>query len=203
MALQVVIPLIVLWLGLVYFFHRHRIWLLFYLVGSVGLAFILIFAGRELMVERGLEVVVANAVHWVCNWAGIPTKLFQAAPGALLIMVIGQDIGWTIVQITIECSGLLETAAMLGMVLMYPGWRLRKRLLLAVAGAVAIFIANIIRLFIIVEVLHYVGKDSIFIAHTIAGRAIFFVIVVLIYWYVITRPTLKDVRRKLHEDMAA
>jgi exosortase family protein XrtG len=203
MALQVVIPLIVVWLGMVYFFHRYRIWLLFYLVGSVGLAFILIFVGRELMLERGLEVVVANLVHWVCNWAGIPTRMFQAAPGALLIMVVGQDIGWTIVQITIECSGLLETAAMLGMVLMYPGWPMRKRMLLAVTGSVAIFIANIIRLFIIIEVLHYVGKDSIFIAHTIAGRAIFFVIVVLIYWYVITRPTLKDVRRKLHENLTA
>lgn len=202
MALQVIIPLIIVWLGLVYFFHRYRIWLLFYLVGSVGLAFILIFVGRELLVEKALEVVVASVLHQICGLVNIPTELFQASPGSLLIMVIGQDIGWTIVQITIECSGLLETSAMLGMVLMYPGWPMRKRVILSVTGAAAIFVANIIRLFIIVEVLHHMGKSSIFISHTIAGRAIFFVIVVGIYWFVITRPTLKDVRRKLQEEPA-
>ena len=80
---------------------------------------------------------------------------------------------------------------------------LRELQRLAAAGTAAIFIANIIRMFIVIEVLHYWGKNSIFIAHTIIGRAIFFIIVILIYWYVITRPTLKDVRKKLKDDIAA
>jgi exosortase/archaeosortase family protein len=96
----------------------------------------------------------------------------------------------------------LEIAAMMGMVLMFPGWTLRKRALLAVIGAVTIFLANCARLFMIIIVLHNMGKDSLFISHTIIGRALFFLIVVFIYWYIITRPMLKDVRNKLHKDLA-
>lgn len=198
-----VVIIILIWLAAVIFFSHYRIWILYYLVGSVGLAFIIIFVGRMLFLETGLENVVTLTVHNVCNWVGVPTRIFQTSPGSLLVMVIGQDIGWTVLQITIECSGLLEIGVMLGMVLFYPGWSLRKRAILAGVGALATFIANIIRLFFIVEILHYVGKNSIFISHTIAGRAIFFFIVVAIYWFVLTRPMLKDVREKLEREAAA
>jgi len=87
------------------------------------------------------------------------------------------------------------------MLLMFPGWSLGKRVALTTIGIVTIFFANIVRLFMIVEVLHNMGKDSLFISHTIIGRALFFLIVVGIYWYIITRPMLKDVRNKLHKDL--
>jgi exosortase family protein XrtG len=198
-----IVALVLVWLVTVIFFGHYRIWILFYLVGSVGLAFILIFLGRMLYLETGLENVVTLAVHNVCNWVGVPTRIFQASPGSLLVMVIGQDIGWTVLQVTIECSGLLEISVMLGMVLFYPGLSLRKRAILAAIGSAATFVANIIRLFFIVEILHYAGKNSIFISHTIAGRAIFFFIVVAIYWFVLTRPMLKDVRNRLEKAAAA
>ena len=203
MSMAVVIPIIALWLAAIIFFSHYRIWILYYLVGSVGLAFIIIFIGRMLFLENSLENVVTYCVHDVCNWVGVPTRIFQASPGSLLVLVIGQDVGWTVLQITIECSGLLEIGVMLGMVLFYPGWSLKKRVILAGVGAIATFIANIIRLFFIVEILHYAGKNSIFISHTIAGRAIFFFIVIAIYWYVLTRPMLKDVRAKLEREAAA
>ena len=201
MALGIVIPLIIVWAVAVYFFYKNRIWLFYYLLGSVGLAFIIIFVGRMVSLEMFLEVTVANTVHQACNLVGIPTRLFQASPGSLLIMVIGQDVGWTVVQVTIECSGLLEIAAMMGMMLMYPGWSLGKRAVLTAIGTVTIYIANILRLFMIVEVLHTMGKGSLFISHTIVGRALFFIIVVFIYWYIITRPMLNDVRKKLKKEL--
>ena len=202
MELSVIVSLAAVWLLVVYFFYRNRIWLLYYLVGAIGLAFIIIFVGRAFFLEAAMEQVVAQTVHQICNLAGIPTKIFESAPGALLVMVIAQDIGWTVIQIGIECSGLLETSAMLGMVLLYPGWAWGKRLVLTAIGVITIYFANIIRLFFIVEILHHGGKDTIFISHTIAGRAIFFIIVVGIYWFVITRPTLSTIRNKLHKEMA-
>jgi exosortase family protein XrtG len=203
LELAAVIPIGIIWLAAVVFFYWHRIWLLYYLVGSIGLAFIIIFVGRELFLESAMENAVAVSVHQMCNLFGIPTKIFQAAPGALLVMVITQEVGWTVVQITIECSGLLETGALAGMVLLYPGWSWRKRTILTIGGVVAIFAANIIRLLFIVDILHYTGKDSIFISHTIAGRAIFFIIVVGIYWWVLTRPTLNDIGNRLRKELSA
>lgn len=197
----VVIALAIVWLVAVVFFRLNRIWLFYYLAGSVGLAFIVIFLGRALFLETAMEEASARAVHAVSSLAGVPTRIFQASPGSLLVMIIAQEVGWTVVQITIECSGLLEIAVISGIVLFYPGWSLGKRLYLTAIGTAVTFIANIVRLFFIIELLHHFGKGSIFLSHTIGGRAIFFVMVVGIYWFVLTRPTLRDVRRKLAGEM--
>ena len=49
----------------------------------------------------------------------------------------------------------------------------------------------------IVLTLHEWGKDSLFLAHTLVGRVIFFLIVVGIYWAVLTGPTLTQIRSGL------
>ena len=38
-----------LWLGLVLFFHHYRVWLFYYTIAAVGLAFLLILGGTRLI----------------------------------------------------------------------------------------------------------------------------------------------------------
>lgn len=198
--------LISLWLLAVLFFRANRIWLPYYLLGSVGLAFVIIFVGRATPVEELMEIGVAYATYGVANALQVDAQVFQAAPGALMLFVVGQvvghDRGWTMVQVTIECSSLLETGVIAGMVGFYPAWPMGKRLALVLAGVVATFAANIVRLTVIIGALHWFGKDSLFLSHTVIGRWVFFVLVVAIFWYIITRPTLGTVRCKLERELA-
>ena len=191
------------WALVVLFFRVNRIWLPFYIVGSVGLAFVLIFVGRATPIEPWLQQGVAAGVHAVSAIVHIPTQIFRAAPGAVLVLVISQDIGWTMLQVTVESSGLLESGVIAGMLLFYPGWSLRRRISLTIGALVATYVANIVRLMVIVVTLHYVGKNSLLFSHTIIGRAVFFVLVITIYWFLMTRPTLRSVRGKLDEEMWA
>ncbi len=198
--------LITLWVLLVFFFRVNRIWLPYYLIGSVGLAFIVIFVGRATAIQGLLETGVAFSTFQVSNLLGVPAEVFRAAPGSLMIFVVGQavghDNGWTMVRVTIECSSLLETGVLSGMVGFYPGWSMRKRAVLLTLGIIATYAANIIRLTVIIGTLHWFGKDSLFIAHTIVGRAVFFILIVAIFWFVITAPTMRSVAKKLRTDMA-
>jgi hypothetical protein len=41
------------------------------------------------------------------------------------------------------------------------------------------------------------------VSHTIIGRAVFFIAVIAIYWYLLTRPTLGVVRKKLDQELVA
>lgn len=189
------------WLGAVVFFRANRIWLPYYILAAVGLAFALIFVGRATIVEPVLQTMVARSVHYVSIALQVPTRSFEAAPGAILVLVVSQEIGWTMLQVTVESSGLLESAVLTGMIMFYPGWSLRKRLLLVGAGLVATFAANVLRMMTIVLALHYMGKDSLFLSHTIVGRAVFFATVVVVYWVIITRPTLRTIRRKLDREL--
>lgn len=198
--------LITLWVLLVFFFRVNRIWLPYYLIASVGLAFIVIFVGRATAIQGLMETGVAYSTYQVSNLIGVPAEVFSAAPGSLMIFVVGQvvgqDNGWTMVRVTIECSSLLETGVLSGMVGFYPGWSMRKRAMLLAIGIIATYAANIIRLTVIIGTLHWFGKDSLFIAHTIVGRAVFFVLIIAIFWFVITAPTMRSVAKKLQKDMA-
>lgn len=190
-----------LWLLAVLFFRLNRIWLPYYVIGSVGLAFLSIYIGRNTPIEPALQTAVANGVHVVAQLTGIPTSTFNSAPGALLVLVISQDIGWTMLQVTVESSGLLESGIVLGMLMFYPAWSIRKRALFVTVALLLTYAANIIRLMVIVGTLHFAGKDSLLVSHTIIGRAVFFIAVIAIYWFLLTRPTLGTVRQKLNDQM--
>ena len=190
-----------IWLLAVAFFRLNRIWLPYYIIGSVGLAFLFIYIGRNTPIEPALQTAVAQGVHFVAQIVNIPTDTFDSSPGALLVLVISQDIGWTMLQVTVESSGLLESGVVFGMLMFYPAWSVRRRLSYVIIALLLTYAANIVRLLVIVATLHLLGKDSLLISHTIIGRAVFFVGVILIYWYFLTRPTLKSVRKKLDEEM--
>ncbi len=193
------------WGAVVLFFRRHRIWLLYYITGSVGLALLLIFAGvRVLPLAAGMEFATAYAGHALSNLVGIPTYLFRAAPNNIFVWVVEQTPGWTVVRVDLECSGMLELAAWIGLLLFYPNWRLTKRLGLIVLGAVGIFGANLVRVVAIIAILHWFGKQSIVIAHTFIGRLLFFGLVMLgMYWYVFSRLTIHSLADRIAARMRA
>ncbi|MCH7733796.1 MAG: archaeosortase/exosortase family protein [Chloroflexi bacterium] len=189
------------WLMAVLFFRVNRIWLPYYVIGAVGLALAIIFIGRATFVESSLQQVVAAGVHAISGLTPVPTRIFQSAPGAIMVLVVDQSVGWTMLQITVESSGLLETGVISGMLMFYPGWSLRRRVSYSIIAILATYVANIIRLMVIVIVIHYGGKDTLLVSHTILGRAVFFIGVVLIYWYLLSRPTLRTIARKLDAEM--
>ena len=201
--MEYLIPaLIVLWLAAVIFFRINRIWVLYYLVGSVGLALVLIYVTTTVLnIDYDMERLVAMSTHQVAGMMGIVTEVFSAAPGSLLVLIVAQEKGWTVIEVTIECSSILESSVLIGMLMFYPGWSLFKKAYLGLIGLMATYAANIIRLIMIVSVLSKMGKDSLFMTHTILGRLLFFILSVITYWIILTRPTLKDVHRKLRQEL--
>jgi exosortase family protein XrtG len=192
-----------LWAALTYFFYRNRIWLLYYVVGAVGLALLLIWSGRTVFpLELWLKQSAAYAVHFIAQWFGIETRIFESAPGTILVLVIPQSQGWTLVEIGVECSGLLEEAVLIGLASFYPGWGLPRRLGWLSLGIAATYLGNLLRILFIVMTLHFLGKDTLFLAHTLVGRVFFFFIVIAIYWAVFTQPTLRQLRATLQARLA-
>lgn len=191
------------WGALTYFFYRNRIWLVYYVVGAVGLALLVIWGGRGVFpLELWLKESAANAVHLIATGMGIETRIFSGAPGSILVLVIPQSQGWTLVEIGVECSGLLEEAVLIGLVSFYPGWSRRQRAGWLAVGAAATYVGNLARVLFIVVTLHYLGKDTLFLAHTLVGRVFFFLIVVAIYWVIFTQPTLRQIRAALQARLA-
>lgn len=191
---------LILWILGILFFRRFRIWLLYYLFGTVGMAYLLVAIANQLNLEMVVAHSVALVVHDILNTVAIPTEIFQNAPGILLVLVITQNVGWTVLQIGVESSGILEICVLVSLVTFYPLWTWRKKVVLALVGGAFTWLANVARMLVIALMLHFFGKEVLVLAHTFIGKAFFFLATILIYWFLITVNSLTDIRRKINKE---
>jgi exosortase family protein XrtG len=195
-SLWLLAPLFVLWVAGVAFLRRHRVWIAFYLLATVGLVYWVVVAGQTFGLELRLAQSVAWAVSGIANAVGVPTRIFEGAPGVLLVLVVAQEVGWTVLQVGVESSGLLEISVLAALLLFYPGWSRARRLQTTLLGSAGIWLANILRMLVIVVMLNRLGKDALVLAHNYAGKALFFVLAIAIFWFLITRTTVRDLGRR-------
>jgi exosortase family protein XrtG len=173
--------------------RKARRGLLSYLWSAFGLAAILVFAGQI----GGWNIPFGAAQAWVVRLAGnlLGANLQQVgADGAL---VVPDPTGWSILQIGIECSALIEMAIFAGLILFYPRIPSGERFRRLFFGSMATIGINLIRLAIIVAVVMWIGKPAISWAHALIGRLVFFAGILLVYWRMLTVPTLAIVRREM------
>jgi exosortase family protein XrtG len=198
MSLWFLIVLFLVWIACIFFLRRYRVWILYYLVGTVGLSFFLVYTITKLHAfEPMLAHSVALSVHDLLGMAGIPTEIFENAPGVLLVLVVTQNVGWTVLQIGVESSGLLEICVLISLVAFYPLWKLPRKILLCLFGIAFTWLANVLRMVLIALLLHYFGKSVLVLAHTFLGKALFFLFTIAIYWFLVSSTTLKEIRKGL------
>jgi exosortase family protein XrtG len=182
---------IVFLVGLV-LLRKSRKGLVAYLWGAFGLAGIVIFAGQ------------------LGNW-NVPLGAFQAqilAQASALVggglrtvadggLVVPDPTGWSILQVGIECSALIEISIFAGLILFYPRLPAGQRMLRLAIGVLAILGINLLRLGIIAAMISVFGKPAVPWAHAVVGRLVFFAGILYLYWRMLTLPTLDAIRREM------
>ncbi|MGE5380931.1 MAG: exosortase family protein XrtG [Methylocystaceae bacterium] len=189
----------IIWLLITFFFYRSRIWVFYYIWGAVGFTIMAILLLRSSPVEYAIESVTGLVLHYVLALINIPTYLFDNAPGIVLVMMKLEN-AWTCINIDIECSGILEACVLLGLLLFYPLLTIKEKLIYSVGGLLGLFAVNLIRLLVIVVNIDTFGRDAMYISHTLVGRLVFFLLVIVLYWYIFTRVTLKRLRKRYNDE---
>jgi exosortase family protein XrtG len=177
--------------GLVLLRKAHK-GLIAYLWGAFGLATILIFAGQIGNWNNLLGAFQAGILVLLSGLVG--GGLRTVAGGGL---VVPDPTGWSILQIGIECSALIEISIFVSLMLFYPRLPAAERLLRIAIGVLATIAINLLRLGIIAVMVSTLGKPAIPWAHAVVGRLVFFVGILFLYWRMLTLPTLSIVRREL------
>ncbi|RME45567.1 MAG: hypothetical protein D6791_10420 [Chloroflexi bacterium] len=186
------------WLAAVAFLRAYRVWLPYYVLGVAGFAYWLALSVHAIpSAELLLTHSVAFVVHVTSNAVGLPTRMFEGAPGTLLVLIVTQDVGWTVLRVGVESSALLEMSVLVSLLLFYPGWSHRWRVQAIALGLLATWIGNVVRMLVVVAALHWLGKNALLLAHTVVSKVFFFGLTIGIYWYLLTLPTLRDVRHLL------
>lgn len=170
------------WLWLLRVMTKAELHFWRFLTGSAGLFLLLFF-----LIQPVLTVPLSRCVAAIAGVFGNLTGTFSPyfRYGVLFIETME---GAMTLQIDFECSGIVEIMAYLSLLAFFRVYTRNERVILAILGTIGIILANVIRIIVICEMIHFGGTGLYYIAHSLVGRLVFYTLSVLLYFYVFTKP---------------
>ncbi|AKP64987.1 hypothetical protein FC99_GL001345 [Levilactobacillus koreensis JCM 16448] len=168
------------WLYAISVLKRARLSAYYFIVGSVGLFFILISLGNPYWVWFLTHTVIngVSGLGDLTHWCRVFAKYG--------IVYIGNGMNPITMSIDYECSGIIETTAFASLLAFYPTYGRPEKVFYLVMGALWIYLSNVIRLMIVVVIVYFGGAEWFFMAHTLLGRIIFSLLIIMLYYNVFT-----------------
>ncbi|AVK61157.1 exosortase family protein XrtG [Lactobacillus sp. CBA3605] len=170
----------VVWLYVLSVLQRARLSAFFFIVGSAGLFFILSALSRPYWVWLFTHAVIhgVNGFALVTHWCNV---MFKSG-----LVYINNGHNPVIMSIDYECSGIIETCAFVALVVFFPMYQRKEKVFYALFGVVYIYLINVLRLIVVITIVHFGGGDTFFLAHSVIGRLVFYVLVIALYYNVFT-----------------
>lgn len=183
------IVLLVLWIYILFVTNRAKLNFWNYIIGAGGLFIIMMFTIRSVLTEP-----LARGVAAIAGLFGSLTGTFSPY-FRYGILFVDSVAGSITLQIDFECSGIVEIMAFLSLLVFFKVYSKAERIIVGIIGVMYIMLANALRIIIICEMIHFMGSDVYYMAHTIIGRLVFYTLSVFLYFYVFTKPQI--VRMKI------
>jgi exosortase family protein XrtG len=154
----------------------------YFLFGSVGT-----FIFMLVWLEPVLTVPLTDGVAVIAGFLGDATKFYKSyfEYGVLFINSRNYNIS---LYIDYECSGIIEIMAFSSMLWFFSVYHVYEKVIVNILGFLWIFMANVLRIFVICTLIYFFGNDIFYFAHTIFGRIIFYGLSIALYFHVFTRP---------------
>ena len=153
-----------------------------YLLGSCGIFLILL-----ILVRPWIVLPLARLIAAIAGIFGKVTGFYQAYYRYGVIFIESLN-GAITVNIDLECSGFIEISAFISLLSFYGIYNIPERIYIGVVGTLYTMLTNALRIAVICTMIHFLGTDYYYVAHTIVGRIVFYVLQVILYFFIFTRP---------------
>lgn len=173
---------VAVWLYVLHALNRAELHFWRFLVGSIGLFIVLMMLVRPWATQP-----LAQAVAAIAGLPGWLTGTFESY-FTYAVVFVDSAAGAMTLKIDFECSGIVEIMAFVSLLAFFRVYTRAERLMVAVAGSLFIVVANALRIILIAELIHFGGPDMYYLAHSLFGRLFFYVLTVILYFYVFTKP---------------
>lgn len=177
-----IILIIAVWLYALFVLRRAKLDFWKYMCGSMGLFVIMLVALRNV-----LTMPLAQAVAAIAGLFGNITNTFTAYLKYGIIFIFTSTGSMTL-QIDMECSGIIEIMAFISLLVFFRVYTPYERVIVGILGTAYIMLCNAVRITMICEAVHFFGTDAYHIMHSFVGRIFFYVLTVVLYFYVFTKP---------------
>lgn len=176
------ICLVVVWLYFLHAFSEAELYAWRFLWGSMGL-----FVMAMLFIQPYLTQPLSQCVTALAGILGELTGAFEAY-FKYGIIFIHTNVGAMTLQIDFECSGIIEIMAFGSLLAFFRVYKPSEKLMIAIGGFAYIMICNAIRIAMICLAVHVFGTQAYYVMHTFVGRIFFYILSVIMYFYVFTKP---------------
>ena len=173
---------IALWIWLLRVLRKAGLRFWRYLLGSCGI-FILVM----IFVRPWLVLPLARLVAALAGIFGKVTGFYQAYYRYGVIFIESVK-GAITINIDLECSGIIEITAFISLLAFYAIYNVPERIYVGIIGTLYTLLTNAFRVAVICTMIHFLGTDYYYVAHTIVGRLVFYVLQVILYFFVFTKP---------------
>ena len=153
-----------------------------YLLGSCGIFLILL-----ILVRPWIVLPLARLIAAIAGIFGKVTGFYQAYYRYGVIFIESLN-GAITVNIDLECSGFIEISAFISLLSFYGIYNIPERIYIGVVGTLYTMLTNALRIAVICTMIHFLGTDYYYVAHTIVGRIVFYVLQVILYFFIFTKP---------------
>ena len=179
---------IALWIWLLHVLKKAGLRFWRYLLGACGLFLIFMIIIRPWAV-----LPLARLVAAIAGIFGKVTGFYQAYFRYGVIFIESFN-GAITVNIDMECSGIIEIAAFVSLLTFYQIYNVPERIYVGIIGTLYTLLSNALRISVICTMIHFLGTDYYYLAHTVVGRIIFYVLQVILYFFVFTKPHVLKMR---------
>ena len=180
--------LFVVWIYFLTVFKRKKLEFFYFILGSVGMFMFAFIVFRNIMTD-----VLTTLTCYLTGVIGNALGFFKAYTAHAILFIENMD-GPISLYVDFECGGVIEILVFISLIAFFSVYKLREKILISLVGIVWIIAANIIRLFSICLIINQFGNESYYIAHTIVGRLIFYMLSIILYFYVFTRAQIRRQR---------
>ncbi|WP_338232210.1 exosortase family protein XrtG [Companilactobacillus muriivasis] len=171
---------IIIWIYMLSVLKRAKLTAFSFIIGSVGFFFILMAMSTPYWIWFFTHAVI-NGVSWL----GDLTKMSQSYPKYGLVYIVN-NLSPVTMQIDYECSGIIETMAYISLLAFYPTYSRKEKVFYLLLGMLWIYLSNVLRLMLVIIMVHFGGAGLFYLAHTIIGRIVFYLLVITLYYNVFT-----------------
>lgn len=172
----------VIWLYFLRVGYRSHLNFFTFVWGSAGL-----FLFMMVWINPISTVPFSHLVAYAAGIVGQTTHFFESYSTLGILFVPNAKHAAVSLYIDLECSGMIEIMAFTAMLWFFPVYKNIEKLAINFIGVIWIFAANILRVFIICMMVYYRGIGVFYLAHSIVGRLVFYVLSIILYFGVFTK----------------
>lgn len=188
--IHILIPIIVIaiWVYGITVFVRAKTNAYTFLWGSIGFFIISMIWFRPCLIRY-----INFAITAVVGFIGQLTNEFEVIYTHSTIYV-NSLIQGVFLQIDVECSGVIEILVFLSLIMFFDVYTIHEKLCYGIIGILYIIFANAVRISVICFMVYTFGYNIYHIAHSYVGRIIFYIMSIIMYFYIFTKPQIDSMK---------